>query len=193
MEKEEKIVKNKLNKTLNKSLDNDLALSQLKSKSGLPMMWIEVVTSFFYLGKSPIAPGSIGTIGAIPLVYVLSLMGDRLYLSLTFLICILSIPIVHQFENLSDIHDSKEIVIDEVVGFLVTMALLPMTWQALSLGFLIFRFFDILKPFPIGLIDRKVKGGLGVVADDIVAGIISNIILHYLYTNTIWLGERFVS
>jgi phosphatidylglycerophosphatase A len=95
----------------------------------------------------------------------------------------------HLHADSADGHDRSEIVIDEVVGFLITMVWLPMTWQSLLLGFLLFRFFDILKPFPIGYLDRKVPGGLGVVVDDIAAGIFASLILQAVYSYTSILGQ----
>jgi phosphatidylglycerophosphatase A len=81
-------------------------------------------------------------------------------------------------------------VIDEVIGFLITMTWLPMTWQAYLAGFLLFRVLDIFKPFPIGYLDEKVPGGLGVVADDVAAGMIANIILQVVLVKTAWLGMQ---
>lgn len=75
-------------------------------------------------------------------------------------------------------HDLPEFVMDEVAGFLVTMALVPFTWSFLLAGFVLFRLLDALKPFPISWFDRKVPGGVGVVADDLVAGIVANILLQ---------------
>lgn len=92
------------------------------------------------------------------------------------------------YENYFDTHDDKHVVIDEVVGFLITMTWLPVTWQSFVGGFLLFRLFDIWKPVPIRNIDQKIKGGLGVVADDVVAGIVANIILQMIYQNTGFLG-----
>mgnify|MGYP001609036609 CR=1 FL=1 len=84
--------------------------------------------------------------------------------------------------------DSKEIVIDEVVGFLITMAWVPLTWQSAVIGFCLFRFFDIVKPPPIRQLDKKIPGGFGVMIDDIAAGIISSILMQLIYNQTNWLG-----
>jgi len=73
------------------------------------------------------------------------------------------------------------------------MTWLPMTWQSMLFGFVLFRVLDILKPFPIGFIDKKVQGGLGVIADDVVAGLIANIALQVVYSQTNWLGARLIS
>jgi phosphatidylglycerophosphatase A len=85
--------------------------------------------------------------------------------------------------------DSPHIVIDEVAGYLVTVVWLPRTWQTVVFGFIIFRILDISKPGPIRFIERRLKGGLGIVMDDVVAGIIGNILLQGVYQNTKWLGQ----
>lgn len=77
--------------------------------------------------------------------------------------------------------DSPCIVIDEMAGLLVTMCLLPPTWLTILLGFLFFRLFDIIKPPPARFIEEKVKGGWGIVLDDVVAGIYGNGVIHFIY------------
>jgi phosphatidylglycerophosphatase A len=72
------------------------------------------------------------------------------------------------------------VVIDEVAGFLLTLFLLPSSLLILSLGFVLFRFFDILKPFPIRTLEKKVKGGMGIVLDDVLAGIYANLSLRLI-------------
>ena len=84
--------------------------------------------------------------------------------------------------------NSKEIVIDEMIGFMIAMTWMPQTWQAYLAGFCLFRFLDILKPPPIRYFDRRVPGGLGVVLDDVVAGLVANIFLQFIYSQTPWLG-----
>ncbi len=74
--------------------------------------------------------------------------------------------------------DSRHIIIDEFVGFLVSVAFIPHTYGYLASAFLLFRFFDILKPFPIGLAEKALKGGAGIIADDILAGIFTNLVLQ---------------
>ena len=74
--------------------------------------------------------------------------------------------------------DHPAIVIDEISGFVVTMALIPVTWQSIALGFLLFRLFDIIKTPPAGWIDRNISGGIGITADDVVAGVYANIAMH---------------
>lgn len=139
------------------------------------------IATFFGIGRIPKAPGTWGTLFALPLVFLLMKLGVLIYMAATLGITILGIVAAEHYEQQSSKHDSKEIVIDEVIGILVTMTLLPMTWQAFVAGFILFRFLDILKPFPINHFDRKVSGGFGVVVDDVVAGMIANMALHLLF------------
>lgn len=152
----------------------------------------EVVSTWFYVGKIRWAPGTLGTLATIPFVIIFQMMGSIAYMAVTFLIVFLGIFLSDIYEKSKGDHDLSEIVIDEVAGYMIAMTLLPMTWQALTLGFLIFRFFDIFKPFPIGWLDRKINGGLGVMVDDVAAGVITNVILQILYTKTAWLGSQII-
>lgn len=106
------------------------------------------------------------------------------------LLAILGMWASEQYEQLKGGHDHQEIVIDEVVGILITMTLVPLTWQSVLAGFILFRALDILKPFPIGTLDKKVRGGMGVMADDMAAGIIANILLQIVLVKTAWLGVQ---
>jgi phosphatidylglycerophosphatase A len=78
-------------------------------------------------------------------------------------------------------HDSRRIVIDEIAGYLVAVAYLPPSPLVLLAAFLIFRFFDVVKPYPASWVDRNLPGGAGVVLDDVVAGLYSNLVLHALF------------
>ncbi|WP_409479153.1 phosphatidylglycerophosphatase A [Pseudobdellovibrio sp. HCB154] len=148
------------------------------------------LATFFGAGRLPKSPGTWGTLATIPLWYLLAQLHAIPYMVVVLLLCIAAILIAQAYENFTHTHDSKEIVIDEVVGFLITMTWLPMTWQSLVAGFVLFRIVDIVKPPPIRQLDQKVKGGVGVVIDDIAAGIVCNIILQMVYTYTPWLGAQ---
>lgn len=152
---------------------------------------IVLLATFFGSGKLPKSPGTWGTLATIPLWY---LMASQLhvitYMIVTLFLCVAAILVSQAYENMTNTHDSKEIVIDEVVGFLITMTWLPMTWQSLVAGFVLFRIIDITKPPPIRQLDQKIKGGVGVVIDDIAAGLVCNIILQMVYTYTPWLGAQ---
>lgn len=148
------------------------------------------LATVFGVGEISKAPGTWGTLAAIPLAYVLISIGSFWQMGWTFVLILISVISAEAYERFHQTHDSSKIVIDEVVGFLVTMMWVPLTWQAFLVGFILFRFFDILKPFPISWVDKKAKGGVGVVADDLLAGIFSNILLQILLTKTSWLGVQ---
>ena len=76
------------------------------------------------------------------------------------------------------VHDHPGIVLDEVAGFLVTMTALPLDWRWIAAGFVVFRILDIVKPWPISLVDRRVRGGLGIMLDDVIAGALACAALH---------------
>lgn len=144
---------------------------------------LKLIATFFNVGKFPKAPGTIGTLAAVPLFVfmtcVLSLQ-PLTYMVCTFLICLIGIFAAQAYESDATEHDSKEIVIDEVAGFLITMALVPCNYKTIIAGFVLFRFFDILKPWPISYLDKNVKGGVGVMVDDIAAGIAASLCLQGL-------------
>tara|TARA_B110001454_G_scaffold219179_1_gene250790 strand:+ start:81245 stop:81766 length:522 start_codon:yes stop_codon:yes gene_type:complete len=152
----------------------------------------EIVSTWFYVGKIRFAPGTWGTLATVPFVVAFQSFGSILYMVCAFLILLAGIVFSDLYEKSKGDHDLSEIVIDEVAGYLIAMTMLPMTWQALTAGFIIFRFFDILKPFPISWLDRKINGGLGVMVDDVAAGVVTNAILQFLYANTAWLGVQLI-
>ncbi len=138
---------------------------------------ITALTSFFYLGHSPFAPGSCGTIGALPLYYVMSRsLTDLQYLLLVVVLSVLCIFLSFKAIKIYKNNDPKEVVLDEVVGYLVAMALIEPTAVNIITGFVLFRAFDIVKPFPVNWLER-LKGGYGIVMDDIAAGVYTNLIL----------------
>lgn len=148
------------------------------------------IATFFGVGRFPKAPGTMGTLAAIPLWYLLAQLGPLIYMVITFLLFPLGVMAAQAYEDRVGKHDSKEIVIDEVVGFLIVMTWLPMTWQSVVIGFLVFRFLDIVKPPPIRQLDQKVQGGFGVMVDDVAAGIIGSVIMQLIYNQTNWLGVQ---
>ena len=155
--------------------------------------WLLLIATYFNIGRISKAPGTMATLATIPLWWILSQLGPVLYMIITILLVPVGIIAAQAYESQSGSHDAQEIVIDEVVGFLITMAWVPLTWQSVVIGFLLFRFFDIVKPPPIKQLDEKVPGGLGVMVDDIAAGIVSGIIMQVLYTQTSWLGVQTIN
>ncbi len=148
--------------------------------------------TFFGVGRFPKSPGTAGTFAAIPLVIVLSKLGPLIYMSATVVMLLVAILACEVYQKVHGREDHQEIVIDEVLGFLITMVWLPLTWQAILLGFILFRLLDITKPLFIGYLDRKIHGGLGVIMDDVAAGIIASLILQVIYSQTSWLGSQVV-
>jgi len=131
-----------------------------------------------YAGFSPVAPGTAGTLVGLLLCLPFSRYPLAFYLLTTAALFFLGAWAAERAEILFGRKDSPRIVIDEVIGYLVTMILVPFSPATASLGFFFFRLFDIMKPPPAREIDRKMKGGFAVVLDDAVAGLYSNLALH---------------
>ena len=133
----------------------------------------------FGSGLAPKAPGTFGTLAALPLVYLCSVyLPFSFYLLLTVLFSIVGIWICGKTADDMQVHDDSSIVWDEVVGMLITMIAVPLNWQTLLVGFVLFRFFDIVKPWPISYLDKHVHGGFGIMADDILAGVFALACMH---------------
>jgi phosphatidylglycerophosphatase A len=131
----------------------------------------KIVALFFGAGLSPVAPGTVGTLAAIPLYLLICQTGLLGYLLATLAVTVIGLWASDRATRELGVHDHAAIVIDEVAGYLVTMAFLPLSWPAVVIGFFAFRFFDIIKPWPIRWLDAKVSGGLGIMADDLLAGV----------------------
>jgi len=139
---------------------------------------IVAMASACYAGFSPRAPGTAGTAVGI-LVYLLySRFPPLLYLLSTGALLVLACWISARAEALLGQEDSPKIVIDEVIGYLITMAYVPPTASAIAGGFLFFRVLDIIKPPPANWINREMKGGWAIVLDDAVAGVYANFFLR---------------
>jgi phosphatidylglycerophosphatase A len=133
----------------------------------------------FGSGLAPKMPGTFGTLASLPLVVLLShYAGFSLYVFVTLLVCIAGIWICDKTAEDMGVHDDSSIVWDEVAGMLITMIAVPLSWQTLLAGFLLFRFFDIIKPWPISYLDKHVHGGFGIMIDDVLAGFFALGVLH---------------
>lgn len=133
--------------------------------------------TFFYSGLSPKAPGTAGTIAGAALGWViLQFLPVATLFLLTLLITIAGIKEIDKYEKESGEHDNGWIVIDEVAGIWLAFCLIPQTPVAMVLAVIFFRILDILKPSIIGKIDKNVKGGKGVMGDDLVAGLFAGIL-----------------
>ena len=134
----------------------------------------------FGSGLMPVAPGTFGTLAAVPIyacVAALPLWGYAVFLLGTFL---LGVWVCDYVSKALKVHDYPGIVWDECVGYWITMTGLPMTWQWMLAGFLMFRVFDIFKIGPIRAVDRYVRNGLGIMLDDVLAGAAACLVLHAL-------------
>lgn len=125
----------------------------------------------FGSGLAPKAPGTFGTLAAIPLYLLMAGLNLSVYLTLVTVLAIAGIVICQKAADAVGVHDHPAIVWDEIVGYLITMAFVPFSWLNIVIGFALFRFFDIIKPWPISYFDKHVHGGLGIMVDDILAGV----------------------
>jgi len=140
--------------------------------------FVIAAASWFGTGFFPVASGTVGTLGAIPLYLVLARLPLWLYLATLVPFFFMASWVSGAAEREFGQKDSGKIVIDEVLGFLVTMTGAPVDWRSILIGFLLFRFFDIVKVPPARHFDRQVKNGYGVVLDDLVAGLYACAALH---------------
>lgn len=124
-------------------------------------------------GLAPKAPGTFGTLAAIPLYLLVAHLSPLLYGAFIAVTFVLGIYLCDRTSQDLGVHDHPGIVWDEFVGYWITMWLAPAGWLWIAVGFVLFRLFDILKPWPIGWLDRRVHGGLGIMIDDVVAGVLA--------------------
>ncbi|MBW1803242.1 MAG: phosphatidylglycerophosphatase A, partial [Deltaproteobacteria bacterium] len=134
------------------------------------------LSTWFGVGALPGAPGTYGTIGAIPLAIWMMHTGVLFDFLLMIFIILVGLWSSGRSQKMVGQDDPQEVVIDEVAGYVLTVFLHPPSWIALGAGFVFFRFFDICKPFPVRHLE-KMPGGLGIVADDLMAGIYANLCL----------------
>ncbi len=140
----------------------------------------------FGSGLAKKAPGTFGTVAAIPVYWLFVQTGFLSYSILTVIATVAGIGICGIAAEKLDEHDFGGIVWDEIAGYLITMWLVPFSWQAAALGFVLFRIFDIIKPWPIKWIDQKVHGGLGIMLDDVLAAVFAGALL-VLAVNSGWI------
>ncbi|MCY7295883.1 phosphatidylglycerophosphatase A family protein [Alteromonas sp. a30] len=134
----------------------------------------------FGTGLAPFAPGTFGSLAALPIILLLQFHPWWSYLIVTTLAVSYGVIICQRVADDLGVHDHPAIVWDEIAGMLITFIAIPLTPLTLLLGFVLFRFFDIVKPFPIRFIDKKVEGGLGIMLDDVIAGIFAAVALRFL-------------
>ena len=144
--------------------------------------WLaRMVATAFGAGYSPVAPGTCGTAVAVPIAWVCRDLDTLPYLAVVLAVTLVGIAAAHRADQAWGSHDSGRIVIDEVAGYLVTMAPVDRgSWLPLLVGFVVFRAFDIIKPPPVRWIDEQVPGGAGVVLDDVAAGVLGAAVMAAL-------------
>jgi len=129
-------------------------------------------------GYSPFAPGTAGSLVALPFIWLLYGGTPWVYALVTLVVFAVGTWAAGVAEEVFNAKDSSMITVDEVAGMMVAMFLVPVTPAMMAGGFVLFRLFDIFKPFPAGAVDKRVGGGLGVMLDDVVAGVYANLCLQ---------------
>lgn len=139
---------------------------------------IVLLATWFGCGFVPIAPGTFGSLATVPLIFLLRDAHFIIKLAVLIIMVIIATVVTKMTQGIFDGDDPKEIVIDEVSGMLMAALFIPFTWRSIGIAFVLFRIFDIAKPFPIRKIER-IKGGIGIVMDDIVAGAMTYVLMKF--------------
>lgn len=139
---------------------------------------VQLLAFGFGSGLAPKAPGTAGTVLAVVLYLPLSHLSLVTYSAVVIVAAVLGVWVCEVASRQLGVHDHGGIVWDEFVGFWITMWAVPAGWPWIVAGFLLFRFFDVVKPWPIGLLDKKVGGGFGIMVDDVIAGLMACGVLH---------------
>jgi len=134
----------------------------------------------FGSGLAKKMPGTFGTLAAIPLYLALQATHAGVYALATLLSIVIGIYLCDKAAEKLQVHDYGGIVWDEVAGLLLTLWGMPFSWQNVCLGFVLFRLFDIIKPWPIRWIDKQVQGGFGIMLDDVLAAGFAALVLRFL-------------
>jgi phosphatidylglycerophosphatase A len=148
--------------------------------------FILFVATGFYSGKIPFAPGTFGTLAAIPFGLAFLIIPPSFHGFYMVSLILVAIYIADAAEKILGEKDPGCIVIDEIAGYVVTLSMVPIQISTLAAGFFIFRFFDIVKPGPVKYFENNFTGGAGVVLDDIMAGILSAVLLRILYVSGVF-------
>jgi phosphatidylglycerophosphatase A len=149
--------------------------------------WAVLLATGFGIGRAPFAPGTFGTLAAVPVYLALSHASTALYVEIVVLMFVIGAIACQIAGELLGEHDHPAIVWDEVVGYQITMFLAPAGWLWIAVGVLLFRLFDIWKPFPLRQVDRRWRNGFGTMSDDALAGIYACLALHAI----VWSADSF--
>ncbi len=141
---------------------------------------IHLLALGFGTGCVPMMPGTIGTLVGVLFYLLMQTLSWPIYIGVTVVLFSLGVWLCDVTARHLGVHDHGGIVWDEIVGFLITMTAVPPDWRFVLLGFVLFRLFDIWKPWPISWLDRKLSGGLGIMSDDVLAGIYALLVLQII-------------
>lgn len=139
----------------------------------------KLIGTLFFIGYFPIAPGTVASAVAMVILGVFKPQDLTILLILLFSLLFGTLA-SERLEKKYGRKDPSYVVIDEFVGYLTTVLFIPLTWKNLLIGFFLFRFLDIVKPPPIRQIEKRLKGGVGIMMDDVIAGVIGNLLLRAL-------------
>jgi phosphatidylglycerophosphatase A len=145
-------------------------------------LWVTLVATSFGAGLVPGAPGHSGTLTALLMAWGVAHVGAWAYGLLLFVVLAVGTIAAELWGQATGVPDDQHIVVDEVAGYLVTLLFVPRTLPNLIVGFFVFRILDVWKPGPVRRADETIGGGVGVMADDLVAGVIGAVVmiaLHY--------------
>ena len=129
-------------------------------------------------GLATKAPGTFGTLAALPFWFLLQYLSPANYIIALLIAFAAGVYFCGETAKALGVHDHGGIVWDEFVGFWITMFAAPVGWVWVVVGFVLFRFFDIIKPWPISWIDKKITGGFGIMLDDVIAGVMAAVVLQ---------------
>jgi phosphatidylglycerophosphatase A len=168
---------------MSKSRSDNFLLRKVFRESGVPGKTALAFSTWFGTGLLPVAPGTFATLAAIPLGIGMAYLGVGQRFLVFALVVTVAIWASDRSAKLLARHDPSVVVIDEVAGYLLTVFLLPLSWLNLVMGFIFFRFFDIVKPYPVKRLEA-LEGGVGIVMDDLAAGIyaflVTKLILSFI-------------
>ena len=156
-----------------------------RQERALSERFVKILATGFGSGLAPLAPGTAGTLVGIPLYLLFSVLPWPIWLITVLAFTCLAWYVSDEAERLFGRKDAQCIVIDEMAGLQWTLFGVDLTAAHVALGFVLFRLFDITKPFPARLFQERLPGGCGVVADDLAAGVYGNLVLQVLIR---WLG-----
>lgn len=140
---------------------------------------VKTIASVFFIGYLPLVPGTFGSVAGVGLFYLLAGSGWAVYFSIILLVTALGMAASGRMERLLNKKDPGCIVIDELMGMLIALSFMPHNFKIVILAFLIFRIIDTLKPYPAGRL-QNLHGAIGVMGDDLIAGLYTNIVLQII-------------